>query len=147
MGKRLYSPAINEARGDLLAGRLIKRSTLFVMKNESKKMNDQAKYKLSRWLIFISALTAISGQIYSEVIIEKYPNFDLLNSYTFLVDSIGLTLCGVFLSGLYLGSRGLGVPLSAKLFFHLIFTYPTRIILVPYLFLALLSIIYYELFW
>jgi len=124
----------------------VSRPPLFVMKNESKKMNDQTKYKLSRWLIFISALTAIFGQIYSEVIIEKYPKLDILNSNSLLIDSIGLILCVVFLSGLYLGSRSLGAPLSAKLFFHLIFTYPTRIILVPYLFLALFSILYYELF-
>ncbi|MCP3901753.1 MAG: hypothetical protein GY707_18745 [Desulfobacteraceae bacterium] len=110
-------------------------------------MNNNTKYAISRWLIFISFLVAISGVFYSEIAIEIFPNLKPLDPHSTTMDIVGLVLCVIFVVGLYLGSRGLGVPLSFKLFIHLLFSYPSRFILVPYLLLILASIIYYEVFW
>ncbi len=95
-------------------------------------MHDKTKYAISRWLIFISFLFAISGVFYTEVAVNIFPDLKPLDSHSTIMDIVGLTLCIIFVTGLYLGSRGLGVPLSFKLFLHLLFSYPSRFILVPY---------------
>ena len=110
-------------------------------------MDDKLKYDISRWLIFISFFVAISAIFYSEVIVVIYTDLSPLDSHSLVLQLGGLILCLIFLSGLYLGSRGLGIPLSFKLLIHLLFTYPNRIILVPYLLFMVATIFYYELFW
>jgi len=92
-------------------------------------------------------LMAISGALYSSVIIEIFPNLNPLDPHSTMMVIVGLTLCAIFLMGVFLGSRGLGVPLSFNLLMHLLFSYPSRIILIPYILLIIGSIIYYEMFW
>lgn len=87
---------------------------------------------MSRWLIFISLLISISGEFYSEIAVNMFPNLKPLDPHSLIISLVGLTLCGIFIAGLYLGSRGLGEPLSFKLFIHLLFSYPSRFILAPY---------------
>ena len=110
-------------------------------------MDDKTKYDISRWLIFISFFVVISGVFYSEIAVSIFPNLKPLDPHSVVMDVVGLTLCVILVTGLYLGSRGLGVPLSIKLLIHLLFTYPTRIVLIPYLLLIVGSIIYYEFVW
>jgi len=110
-------------------------------------MHNKTKYTISRWLIFISTLIAISGAFYSSIAVEIFPNLKPIDPHSAILDIVGLTLCVIFLIGLYLGSRGLGVPLSFNLLIHLLFSYPSRIILLPYILLFIGSIVYHEIFW
>jgi len=106
-------------------------------------MNNNTKYAISRWLIFVSFLVAISGVFYTEVATKMFPGLKPFNPHSTVMDIVGFSLCVIFVTGLYLGSRGLGVPLSFNLFIKLLFSYPSRFILVPYLLLVVASIIYY----
>ncbi len=56
-------------------------------------MGNNTKYALSRWLIFISFLTAISGVFYTEVAVEIFPNFKSIDTHSTAMDIIGLILC------------------------------------------------------
>ena len=109
--------------------------------------NDQYKYKLSRWMIFISVLLSIIWQIYYEIGKNSYTDISQFNPNYIVIAILGMIPCIVFIYGLFLGSRGLREPLTIKLFLHLIFSYPTRIILVPYLVLELILVFYYEILW
>ena len=110
-------------------------------------MTNETKYTLSKWLIFIAAFSSILGSVYEQFFQEKYPYINFGDPHSILADIIMVAVCAILLCGLYFGSRGLGSPLSLKLLIHLFFTYPTRIILIPYFGLIIGSIIYYEFFW
>jgi hypothetical protein len=106
-------------------------------------MTDEKKIVVSRWLIFFSFTLALL----TEIITTLLPDENAFEPHSSAMTVVSLCLCALFVSGLYLGSRALGVPLTAGLFFQLIFSAPNRYIFVPYLFLVVAGILYLELFY
>ena len=109
-------------------------------------MEDIKKYAVGRWFIFIAFFTAISGAVYTDILINVFPNLPPINPHSPVMDIISLSVCVLFVTGMYLASKGLGVPLSFKLFVHLLGTSPSRLVLVPYILAIFGSIIYLEFF-
>ena len=110
-------------------------------------MENSKKFILSRWLIFVATLASMVALAYSELIVNYYPNLKPFDPHSTIADIIGVSICTILVVGLYLGSRGIGHHITLKYLFFLLFTYPNRIVLVPYLILIFVSIIYYEVFW
>ena len=110
-------------------------------------MEDRTKVTYARWLIFIAVFVSMTMVVYTEYLVDIYPNLKQFGPHSLFIDLLGLTLCAIFLTGLYMGSRGLGIPLSFGLLITLLFSNPSRIILVPYIILNVLAVIYYEFFW
>ena len=110
-------------------------------------MTNTTKIRLSKSLIFVAVVTSISMLIYDEVLTDIYTNLQPFGPKSGLADLVGIFLTVIFISGLYLGSRGLGVPLSFRLLITLLFSSPSKYILIPYLVISALIVIYYELFW
>ena len=110
-------------------------------------MENTTKVLLSKWLIFISVFVAISGEIYQEVLTDVYPNLTKVDPHSTALGVFGIFMCAIFVTGLFLGSRGLGAPLTVGLFFKLLFSSPTKYIFVPYLILSAIGIIYLVFFW
>ncbi len=109
-------------------------------------MEDIQKYKTARWLIFASTFISMSFAIYDEILVGIFPSFEQVDPNSPYLIILLVILCSLYLSGIFLGSRGLGHKLSLGVFFHLSFSYPTRFILVPYLVLIVCQIIYLEFF-
>ena len=107
-------------------------------------MEENNKLLLSKWLIFISVLIAMSIALYDEVLTELYPALPAIDINSVLLTVVGLCISAFFVVGLFLGSRGLGQPLSFRIFIKLLFSYPTKLILIPYLLLYVLIIVYFE---
>jgi hypothetical protein len=108
-------------------------------------MENKKKILISKWLIFVSLFSFFAILILGYT--GFFPEFNSFNSYSTFETLFDLTICTLFLVGLYLGSRGLGVPLSFELFLKLLFSPPTKYILVPFLVLIVAKIIYLEIFW
>ena len=119
------------------------------MQNKGNKtgLESTKKFILSRWLIFIATLASMVALVYSELLVNYYPNLKPFDPHSNIADIIGVSICTIMVAGLYLGSRGIGQPITLKYLFFLLFTYPNRILLVPYLILIFVSIIYLEFFW
>jgi len=110
-------------------------------------MDDQTKYTASRWLIFLTIIIAFTAEISNEISISYYNGKEIIDPHSIYTAIGGLCLCAMFLLGLYLGSRGLGLPLSFGLFFHLIFSKPSRYFWIVFLSLTIIAIIYHLIFW
>jgi hypothetical protein len=98
------------------------------------------KITVGNWLIFASFTLALCLEILTTLLPEE----SLFAPHSLIMSLVGLCIGALLVSGLYLGSRGLGVPLTAGLFFTLIFSKPNRYIFVPYLLLVVAGIIYLE---
>ena len=107
-------------------------------------MEENKKVLISQWLIFLSALIAMSVALYDEVLTGVYPTLPKIDPNSTLLTAVGLSISALIVVGLFIGSRGLDQPLSFRMFIKLLFSYPTKLILIPYLIFCVLTIIYFE---
>lgn len=108
-------------------------------------MEGNKKILLSRWLIFISVFIAISFEIYNEALTVLSPSLPAIDINSPILTVIGLIVSIFFVAGMFFGSRSIGQPLSVGLFFKLLYSYPSKLILIPYIILGILTIIYLKL--
>ena len=82
----------------------------------------EKKVRVGKWLIFISGMISAIIAIYTEMISpESFTDNDLNSPFMII---LGLILSAIFIYGLYLGSRAVGIPLTVQRFFQLIFGFP-----------------------
>jgi hypothetical protein len=108
-------------------------------------MVSNKKILLSRWLIFISVFIAISFEIYNEALTVLSPRLPAIDINSPIITVIGLIVLIFFVAGMFFGSRSIEQPLSVRLFFKLLYSYPSKLILIPYIILGILTIIYLKL--
>jgi len=105
-------------------------------------MDINQKFRKSKRLIFIGWIILVAWDLF----LEALEYFNLVNYYPQKIPAtIGYIVAAILMwYGLWLGSRGIGIPLSIRVFLNLLFGYPCWI---PFSILLLINVVIPTLFW
>ena len=79
---------------------------------------------LSKTFIFASASLAVLASFWIDIIAPSIGELHPVDAFSVPWTISGLFLSVLFLSGVYMGSRGVGRPLTISAFFKLVFGFP-----------------------
>jgi hypothetical protein len=104
-------------------------------------MDINERFRKSKKLIFTGWIIMVAWDLF----LEALEYFNLVNYPQNIPAMIGYILAAIVMwYGLWLGSRGIGIPLSISVFLNLLFGYPYWI---PFSALLLLNVVIPTLFW